>query len=118
MRDDLFIIRSLKSCLRNQLTSRNYPSTPFDKLPFLNVLSKGKVPVVVPRLKKFNEHVNDHQMNFARQLVKKGYNLLIVENIEDLSEKISQIKEIPIIYHSNNDDFIAKFTHIVDALFQ
>lgn len=57
-------------------------------------------------------------MNFARQLVKKGYNLLIVENIEDLSERISQIKEIPIIYHSNDDDFIAKFTHIVDALFQ
>jgi len=39
---------------------------------FLNVLSKGKVPIVVPRLKKFNEHVNDRQMNFARQLVKKG----------------------------------------------
>lgn len=57
-------------------------------------------------------------MNFARQLVKKGYNLLIVENIEDLSERISQIKEIPIIYHSNDDDFVAKFTHIVDALFQ
>lgn len=27
-------------------------------------------------------------------------------------------KEITIICHSNNDDFIAKFTHIVDALFQ
>lgn len=85
---------------------------------FLNVLSKGKVPVVVPRLKKFNEHVNDHQMNFARQLVKKGYNILIVENIEELSEKISQIEEFPISYHSNNGDFIAKFTHIVDTLFE
>lgn len=85
---------------------------------FLNVLSKGKVPVVVPRLKKFNEHVNDHQMNFARQLVKKGYNIIIVENIEELSEKISQIKEFPISYHSNNGNFMAKFTQVVDELFE
>lgn len=85
---------------------------------FLNVLSKGKVPIVVPRLRKFNEHVNDHQVNFAHQLVKKGYNIIIVENIKELNEKISQIKNLSTVYHSNNSNFIAGFTRIVDELFE
>ena len=32
---------------------------------FLMVLQKGKIPIVVPRQKQFDEHVNDHQVEHA-----------------------------------------------------
>ena len=32
---------------------------------FIMPLQVGKIPIVVPRQKKFDEHVNDHQVEFA-----------------------------------------------------
>ena len=31
-----------------------------------------RIPVVLPRKKKYGEHVNDHQVNFAKYMQKKG----------------------------------------------
>ena len=39
---------------------------------FIMPLQIGKIPIVVPRQSKFNEHVNDHQVLFARA-VKERY---------------------------------------------
>ena len=38
---------------------------------FLDPLKYGKIPVVVPRKKEFNEHVNNHQLEFSRQVKKR-----------------------------------------------
>lgn len=35
-------------------------------------LSFGKKPIVVPRLKKYGEHVSDHQLSFTKELAKEG----------------------------------------------
>jgi UDP-N-acetylglucosamine transferase subunit ALG13 len=53
----------------------------------MQILYHGKFPVVVPRQKKFKEHVDDHQVFFARRTEKKK-RILAVYNIEDLWEKI------------------------------
>jgi len=34
----------------------------------LEALEQGKVPIIVPRLRQFREHVDDHQLKFARLL--------------------------------------------------
>ncbi|MFR3413347.1 MAG: glycosyltransferase [Coprococcus sp.] len=34
-------------------------------------LQIGKTPIVVPRQHQFNEHVNDHQVEFARNVAKR-----------------------------------------------
>jgi len=36
---------------------------------FIAPLTIGKVPIVVPRQKDFNEHVNNHQLEFVKQVV-------------------------------------------------
>jgi UDP-N-acetylglucosamine transferase subunit ALG13 len=46
----------------------------------LNVLSQGKRPIVVPRLRVFGEAVDDHQLHFARRLGAAG----LVVDVEDL----------------------------------
>lgn len=55
---------------------------------FIDVLSLGKTPIVVPRQAKYNEHVNDHQLEFARQLVERGENIIVVEDIAKLGDAI------------------------------
>lgn len=71
---------------------------------FMSVLAQGKVPIVVPRLKKYGEHVNDHQMQFVEKLVEYKYPIKLIKNIVDLSKELS-VYELngPII--SNNDNF-------------
>ena len=35
---------------------------------FIMPLQMGKTPIVVPRQKRYDEHVNDHQVEFAEQV--------------------------------------------------
>jgi UDP-N-acetylglucosamine transferase subunit ALG13 len=34
----------------------------------LEIIGRGKVPIVMPRMRKHGEHVNDHQVQLVRQL--------------------------------------------------
>jgi len=43
----------------------------------------GKVPVVVPRRMQYNEHVDDHQMELARELEKTG-RIVVCEDVDEL----------------------------------
>ena len=44
---------------------------------FMSAIANGKKPIVVPRQEKYDEHVNDHQVDFAQQ-VKEKYNSIEV----------------------------------------
>lgn len=54
-------------------------------------LSLGKPLLVMPRLKKFKEVVNDHQLYTARKFEQLGH-ILAVYRTEELPEKIKQLK--------------------------
>lgn len=52
----------------------------------LNSISRNKLVIVVPRRKKYGEHVDDHQIEITRELEKDGiikavYNIDELENI-------------------------------------
>lgn len=51
---------------------------------FIMPLQIGKVPIVVPRQFQFGEHVNDHQLEFARVMDERMGNIIPIENIEQL----------------------------------
>lgn len=73
---------------------------------FMNVLEKGKIPIVVPRQKKYGEHVNDHQLNFAKRIVLQGYKLLVVEDTKKIKYHIDAVrKENVDLNFSNNEKF-------------
>ena len=48
-------------------------------------LKHGKVPIVVPRQSAFGEHVDDHQVRFARRMADR---VLVVEDIRELGPTI------------------------------
>ena len=56
-------------------------------------LENKKPVVVVPRLKKYNEHVNDHQIELTNELEKQG-RIIGVYDISELDNKIKKIRKI------------------------
>ena len=52
----------------------------------------GKVPIVMPRLKRFGEHINDHQVQLVRPWPRKG---LVVPAYEptDLATAITEARQ-------------------------
>ena len=49
-------------------------------------LQIGKTPIVVPRQHQFNEHVNDHQVEFARNVAQRMGTIIPVEDINTLGD--------------------------------
>lgn len=88
---------------------------------FISVLQAGKIPVVVPRKAEFGEHVNDHQVDFARKVYERQKNIILAEDVEKLGEIIADydqiVFEMPKEMKSNNLEFNRKLEKIVDKLF-
>ena len=88
---------------------------------FIMPLQIGKIPVVVPRQKQYEEHVNDHQLLFAKTLAQRQGNLIVVENIDDLKDILLRYPEIvasiPTDMKSNNEKFNQAIRKIAEDLF-
>lgn len=68
---------------------------------FMAVLQEGKIPIVVPRKKKYGEHVNDHQTEFCRQVqVLKG-GILLVEEEASLGDTIGNYDALSAGFQNN-----------------
>lgn len=79
---------------------------------FMGVLSKGKIPIVVPRQKNYDEHVNNHQLEFCSR-VKEKYPIVVVENIEKLEEAIFNNKKEKVEIKSNNQKFCRRLEEMI-----
>ncbi len=55
----------------------------------IRALELKKSLIIVPRLKKFNEHTNDHQLDLAKALQKRG-KALYVANISSLEKTLKK----------------------------
>lgn len=87
---------------------------------FIAPLQIRKIPIVVPRMKKFGEHVNDHQVNFCREVVKRQRNIIEIENIEKLGEAIGNynttVAGMTNGLQSNNEIFCKRLEMMVNGL--
>ena len=57
-------------------------------------LQIGKTPIVVPRQHQYNEHVNDHQVEFARNVAQRMGTIIPVEDINTLGDVITNYDQI------------------------
>lgn len=92
-----------------------------DPSSFIMPLQIGKIPIVVPRKKEFEEHVNDHQVNFCRIVAERQGNILVVEDVEKLEAVIAEYDELvsamPAEMRSNNTMFCEKVYKITAEIF-
>lgn len=69
-------------------------------------LKLNKVVIAVPRLKKYNEHENDHQLQIVKSFAQKKY-ILAVENLDTLPNALKKSKKFkPEKYESNTQNMI------------
>lgn len=89
---------------------------------FIMPLQIGKTPIVMPRMKDFDEHVNNHQVYFCRQVAKRIGTIIEVEDTDELMRIIDdyddEVKKMKKENSSNNTEFCRKFESIVDEMFK
>lgn len=87
---------------------------------FIMPLQMRKIPVVVPRQKQYDEHVNDHQLDFVKKVKERQENIIVVEDINDLESVIvnynSIIEQMNKQIKNNNRKFNEEFKNIVKGL--
>lgn len=75
----------------------------------LTALEKGKSIIAVPRLKKYGEHVNDHQLQILENFAENKY-VIPVKDLEDENELEEALKKVktfkPNKFKSNKESFL------------
>lgn len=88
---------------------------------FIAPLTIGKIPIVVPRQKDFNEHVNSHQKDFVEQVVARDNSIIPCYNIQDLEKLIKEyysiVENMKENYKSNNKLFCKKLDEEIKEIF-
>lgn len=79
----------------------------------LTGLINHKKVIAVPRLKKYDEHENDHQKQIVDSFYNEGY-ILKVDDIKEFSNTIKEVKEFkPKRYKSNNETYINNINNYI-----
>ncbi len=82
----------------------------------LTSLKANKKVIVVPRLAKYGEHVNDHQIEITAEYVNKGL-ILMAQTVEELNTALNNIDNFkPEKFISNNQNFIEQLEEIIGDL--
>lgn len=87
---------------------------------FIMPLQIGKIPIVVPRKKQYDEHVNDHQLEFAKAVAERQGNIIVIDDIGELGKCITDYESVVSSMSneckSNNENFNKKLEQIVSEL--
>lgn len=89
---------------------------------FIMPLQIGKIPIVVPRQLQFNEHVNNHQVEFTKAVAERMGNIIPIYDITQLgnaiqcyAEFISSMQSNGL--HTNNAQFNSTLEKIAEKMF-
>ena len=80
----------------------------------INSIQRNKKVIAVPRLKKYNEHVNNHQLDIIQSFNQKGYIIGLngVEELEDALKKVQYFE--PKTYIKNTGNIISIIENFID----
>ena len=78
-------------------------------------LKRDKKVIAIPRLEKYGEHVNDHQIQIINNFNKEGY-IIGVEDLNELDKALTKSKKFkPNKYTSNRDKMIELVSDLIDG---
>ena len=71
-----------------------------------SAIKKGKKVIAVPRLEKYGEHINDHQIEICEALENEGYILYYKDGVDSLDDLIKKAKNTNFEKYDSNDNYI------------
>ncbi len=71
-----------------------------------SAVKKGKKVIAVPRLEKYGEHINDHQIEICEELEKEGYILYYKDGIDNIDDLIRKIRNMNFETYNSNYNYI------------
>ncbi|MBN2067462.1 MAG: beta-1,4-galactosyltransferase [Candidatus Diapherotrites archaeon] len=80
----------------------------------INSMLQGKKLIVVPRLKAFSEHTNDHQLDLAKALEQEG-KCIAVFGIKSLGKAIESAKAFKPRIASTKENLIREIKEFIEA---
>ena len=86
---------------------------------FIGAMAVGKVPVVVPRLARYGEHVNDHQEAFVRLVAERQGGIVPVYDVADLTAAIGEARRLSKSgagFRSHNAEFCRELRERIERL--
>lgn len=79
-------------------------------------IKNNKKILAAPRLKRFREHDNDHQLQIIDEFVKMGY-ILPLKDFNKLDKMLIKINKFkPKVFESNNDNFVNLIDSCIEKL--
>lgn len=88
---------------------------------FIMPLQMGKIPIVVPRQKKYEEHINDHQLEFCEKVSDINNNIILIDDIDKVWDIISNyditVNNMSLKSKDNNINFCVGFENIIKEIF-
>lgn len=80
----------------------------------LNAIKQKKRVIAVPRLSKYKEHINDHQLQVIDKMSKDGY-IIACNDENEIVQKLADIRNFkPKEFTSNTENFVASFKEILE----
>ncbi len=80
----------------------------------ISSIKMGKKVIAIPRLAKYGEHVNDHQIQIVESFASNGL-IKGVFNIEELGKTLEKIEEFsPTVFKSNTENMIKIIENFID----
>ena len=75
----------------------------------IGAVKKGKKVIAVPRLAKYGEHVDDHQL----QLISQFKDLDLICECENCDELWKRVEEVKVTYYN---EYVSNTSHIIDSI--
>lgn len=83
----------------------------------MDALQSKKPFLVVPRRKQFGEHMNDHQLDLAEMVARRGWGKAILD-VGELPQACANPLPSPLSYRPDRDRLIATLGSIIDGIAQ
>ena len=80
----------------------------------ISSITNGKKVIAVPRLQKYKEHVNDHQLDIINSFNESGY-IIGIHGVEELKEALKKVPDFePKKYVQNTGNIIQIIKDFID----
>lgn len=82
----------------------------------ISCMKRKKPLIIVPRLKKYGEHVDNHQMEIAR-LMSRKFGVIVVEDMSKLANAIEEVKSHEYVaWVSHNTELVNAIKILIDKM--